>query len=168
MNRGTCAAELATGVCLEFLEAAIHATLHRRGLYPPELFERRSIFGISLLAAARPPALAAYVADFLTALGPLARRGVARQVVLQVLSADATPLEKHVFDFRLLGCSSEAGERQLAPAEAREALAALEQLLSEALQRLGAGDAYLRPLPPGECPGSGGAEAADARSRLHL
>ena len=89
---------------VEFLEVAIHHTLHARGIYPRELFEARSFYG-ARVQRCRHPDLTSYVEDTVSALrGPIARGDVQR-VVLVIKDGDSggagAPLEHHVFDFVL-------------------------------------------------------------------
>jgi hypothetical protein len=69
---------------LEFLEAAVHTVLHARGLYPPELFERRRLYGSCLCPRARHPGVCAYVASALAALRAPLLRGALQEVAVVV------------------------------------------------------------------------------------
>jgi hypothetical protein len=150
------AADVAADVLCEFLEAAVHATLQRRGLYPRDLFELRRVFGVPVQFA-RPPELVEYVADFVAAVRPMMRTGAAQLLSVVVTTAARVPLERHVFEFGLVGEAAAAaaalagGGPRPPPASAAdgEALPVLERLLAETLASLSAGDAWLRPLPPG-------------------
>jgi hypothetical protein len=153
------AADLAADVLCEWLDAAIHGTLHRRGLYAREHFEVCRLYGVAVQRA-RAPALQDYISAFVAAARPMIRTGAAQLVAVVVTTAARVPLERHVFEVGLVGAaaaaaaslSSGARAPPAAPADA-EALPGLERLLGEALMALPAADAFLRPLPPGtlEC-----------------
>ena len=138
MRRRETADWLAVDLLSELLEAALHATLARRSLYPAAVFESYRQYGVSLQRAVEP-SVCAYVASFVTALRPWLRAGTLHSVDLLVLSSDAQrQLERHSFSLGLLGAAA-----SVSPPPAREAadpagLAALERQCAELL---------LRPLP---------------------
>lgn len=73
---------------LEFLEAAVHTVLHARTLYPPEVFERRRLYGSCLCPRARHPGVCAYVASALAALRAPLLRGALQEVAVVVREED--------------------------------------------------------------------------------
>ena len=139
-------AHAAADVLCEFLEAAVHATLHRRGVYPEELFERVSLYGIN-----------AYIGDVVGGAHGWVCRGAARCLELVVTSAQHAVLERHVFQFQLLGAAATAAEQLAAgtlplPAGAdadSEPAAALERRLAELLVVQAQRDAWREALPAG-------------------
>lgn len=149
-------AHAAADVLCEFLEAAVHATLHRRGVYPEELFERVSLYGINVQRS-RHPELNAYIGDVVGGAHGWVCRGAARCLELVVTSAQHAVLERHVFQFQLLGAAATAAEQLAAgtlplPAGAdadSEPAAALERRLAELLVVQAQRDAWRAALPAG-------------------
>ncbi len=150
-------ADFAADVLCEFMDAAVHATLCRRGLYPSELFERVSLYGTPVQRV-RHPDLEKYVAGVVSAMRQWVRTGAARSLSLVVTAADHTPLERHVFHFSLRGSAASAAASLAASVSApigaewtnMTHLAELERQLAEMLNRHAQTDAWLEPLPPGE------------------
>ncbi|KAG8470546.1 hypothetical protein KFE25_008967 [Diacronema lutheri] len=86
------------------LEAAFHATLHVRGVYPPELFELRRVLNMPVRIS-RHPALKAYVRDAVVSIREAMQLAAVDKVELVLLAkgvepgAEPSPVERHVFDF---------------------------------------------------------------------
>ena len=89
---------------LEFLEVAIHHTLHARQVYPKELFEPRAFYR-ARAQRCRHPDLDSYVESAVRSLRAPIARGDVRRVALVLKDGDSggagAPLERHVFDFEI-------------------------------------------------------------------
>lgn len=84
------------------LEAAFHATLHIRGVYPPELFEPRRVLNLPVRIA-RHPALKEYVRNSVLSIKEAMLVGVVDKVELVILAsldarAEPVPIERHIFE----------------------------------------------------------------------
>lgn len=143
MKREPTGAEQTADFVQEFLVAAIHATLHRRGLYPPEMFVAARLFEVRVHRC-RYPALCAYVSDVVSSTRPWLLDGSLKALALCVHGPDAALIERHVFELGLRGAASQPGGGSLPGAGE---LVALQRALGEALLRHAAFDAFLQPAP---------------------
>eukprot|EP00937_MAST-01D_sp_MAST-1D-sp2_P004199 g4199.t1 len=82
---------------VEFLEVAVHQVLYARAVYPPELFERRAIYGVPVWMS-RHPDLNRYVGDAVRAAHMLLRVGQLKDFVVLMLGGDGRPTERFVFE----------------------------------------------------------------------
>lgn len=84
----------------EYLEAALHATLHARNVYPEEMFEVRRVLDVPIRRS-RHPSLNAYIHRVLAAaraaMGSVAIDKIAF-VMVRPDDPDAAPIERHVFE----------------------------------------------------------------------
>lgn len=68
-------------VLCEFIEAAIHTTIHARQLYSPELFERCKIYNILFISKSRHPQLNQYISSVVAKLKVSDTRFMASHIV---------------------------------------------------------------------------------------
>ncbi|KAJ1631851.1 DNA-binding protein [Pavlovales sp. CCMP2436] len=97
---------------MAYLEAAFHATLHARGVYPPELFEPRRVLDVPVRIA-RHPALKVYLRDAVLSVREAMTKGPVERVELVLLPAagfEPVPFERHVFDLGATRLRAAAGE----------------------------------------------------------
>lgn len=87
-----------------YLEAAIHATLHVRGVYPAELFEVRKVMNMPVHIS-RHPSLKKYVRDAVLSIREARQLEAVERVELVLLAANPEvptaehePFERHVFE----------------------------------------------------------------------
>lgn len=153
-------ADFAADCLCEFLEAALHCTLHRRGVYPAEAFELVRLYDVPVHRA-RHPELRDYLATAVGAMRPWVRTGAASRLEL-VICEDGDPrveVERHTFAFGLRGAAVEAAavlrDNRCPPAMPAAAVQAVEaelrRQLAEMLVRHSQTDAWLQPPLPGDC-----------------
>lgn len=117
------------------LEAAFHATLHVRGVYPPELFETRRVLNLPVCIS-RHPTLKAYVRNAVLGIKEAMHAGAVDKVELVVLAKmqdpglEPIPIERHVFD---LGDTLPRGGEHMSDDD----LEAIEQNLRASLASIG-------------------------------
>jgi len=78
---GSSAEEL--GFIASFLEAAVHQILYTRGLYPPALFETRTLYGVPVMMS-RHPDLNSYIAETVGAARGMLERGEFHALIVAV------------------------------------------------------------------------------------
>ncbi|KIZ00227.1 Mitotic spindle assembly checkpoint protein MAD2B [Monoraphidium neglectum] len=129
-------APLVDALC-EFLEAAVHAVLRARGLYPPELFERARLYGVAV-SKARHPGLCGYIASTISHIKPLLAAESLRELAVAFAAPDGAPLSKVTFIVQ-----------GVAPTLIDLDPDALEAAFRSALLKLQFIDNLLAPLPQG-------------------
>ena len=98
---GTASEQCGTsGVLCEFLEAAVHTAVKVRGVYPPELFERRRLYNV-VTYKARHPGLNEYIHETVHSLNPWIRSGALEKLVLVFIDAKDRPVERLVFHVKV-------------------------------------------------------------------
>lgn len=119
-----------------YLEAAFHATLHVRGVYPTELFEVRKVLNMPVHIS-RHPALKKYVRDAVLSIREVRQLGAIERVELvlsapnpEAPTAEHDPFERHVFD---LGPPRSRGSESLSDDE----LENIERNLRASLAQIG-------------------------------
>lgn len=85
----------------EFLEAAIHQILHARGVYPKELFQRGKLYNVPVQKS-RHPELNDYVSHLVRSIHSWMSKGGVESVILLIVDSRQQPLERFVFEFRVL------------------------------------------------------------------
>ncbi|XP_002968014.2 DNA polymerase zeta processivity subunit isoform X2 [Selaginella moellendorffii] len=125
----------ATLLC-EFLEAAVHLLLSIRGLYSPEVFERRRYMNC-LIHWARHPGLQQYIHNVVYSLHTWIKQGVVDKIALVVHNKENVAVEKYIFKLQV--DLSFEGEFRLND---------LEPDLRAFFMKIGASRHLLLPLPP--------------------
>lgn len=153
-------ADFAADCVCEFLEAALHATLHRRGVYPDEAFELVRLYDVPLHRA-RHPELRDYLATAVAAIRPWVRTGAASRLELVICEDgnSSVEVERHTFVFGLHGAAAEAAAqlrsnslpKPMSAADVQAVEGALRRQLAEMLVRHSQTDAWLQPPLGGEC-----------------
>lgn len=138
MNYGNPREASIIDIVLEFLEAAVHQILFVRRLYAEELFERRRLYGIAVRKS-RHPDLNAYIGEVFASLRKALVGGTLSKVAVLVRTESGQPVERFIFEPRLLAPPPD-GERL--------DLQAIEWQLKGALLKLQYSDTYLSRLPP--------------------
>ncbi|KAI9228337.1 MAG: DNA-binding protein [Piptocephalis tieghemiana] len=87
MSTGSLTYQETLDTLVEFLEVAFYTILHHGSLYPDQLFERRSKYGIPIYIS-RHPDLTGYVRDFLQAMRPSLEQDLVEEVSLNVRGED--------------------------------------------------------------------------------
>jgi mitotic spindle assembly checkpoint protein MAD2B len=85
--------EALVGVVCDFLEAAIHALLYARELYPRSAFEPRRKYGTATQMC-RHPDVCLYLRGFLADAQPWLLKGFVPSISVTVTRPDGTPLER--------------------------------------------------------------------------
>jgi hypothetical protein len=132
-----------------YLEAAFHATLCVRGVYPPELFEPRKVLNIPVRIS-RHPALKSYVREAVLSIREAMQLGAVEKVELVVLAVEGldprsepVPFERHVFE---LGPARARGGEDVSDDE----LEAIERSLTASLSQISRLEHKLD-APSGDC-----------------
>ena len=125
----------------------MHATLHRRRLYPAAAFAPRRYYdGLVELQRCEHPGVADYVCGFLRdCREPLLANSVRSLALVVFADKSGAPLERHEFRPQLLGASGV----DLPAAALQPGLHELMRQLAGMLTRMAASDACLPPLPDG-------------------
>jgi hypothetical protein len=89
-------------VFVEAVEAAIHAILCVRKIYPTEIFERRRLYGAPTYMS-RHPELNTYISTVLLNAKPLFAENAVDRIVCAIMGTKGEPLEYYVFDIQCLG-----------------------------------------------------------------
>lgn len=97
---------MADELLMSYLDAALNATLHVRGVYPAEVFETRKFLNLPVRVS-RHPALTAYLRKAVASVGEAMRMGIVDGIVLELLarshdlpSAEPRPFEQHIFEVK--------------------------------------------------------------------
>lgn len=149
---------------LEWVEAAVHATLHRRCIYPAAAFAPRRYYdGLVELQHCEHAGVASYVCCFLRDCREALLSNSVRSLALVVFAAGSgAPLERHEFRPEL------PGEGDLPAAALQPGLHELTRQLAGMLTRMAASDTCLPPLPDGAPRAATARCALTPLRRLHL
>lgn len=90
----------ATSLLGEFLEVAITLLLSVRGVYPPEIFERRRYLNVPVQWV-RHPELREYINSAIRNALPWIQQGIVEKLAVVFMDQDYKPLEKFTFELRL-------------------------------------------------------------------
>eukprot|EP00041_Stephanoeca_diplocostata_P011600 m.191851 g.191851 ORF g.191851 m.191851 type:complete len:204 (+) comp18602_c0_seq2:145-756(+) len=125
---GMTATEKITDTILEFLEAAVHVILYIRDVYPAQLFEQRTKYGIAIQMS-RHPELNTYVSGVLSSLRQYILEGTVNQISVVIQDENLSPQERFNFDIVMMGGATQgmANDRMV-----RDELRGLLQKLSVA------------------------------------
>lgn len=129
------------------MEAAFHATLHVRGVYPAELFEVRKVMNTPVHIS-RHPALKKYVRDAVLSIREARQLGAIERVELALVAAspeaptsEPDPFERHVFEF---GAPRSRGSERASDDELEE----IERNLRASLAQISRFGHRLAEIPP--------------------
>mmetsp|Transcript_22712 Transcript_22712/g.58453 ORF Transcript_22712/g.58453 Transcript_22712/m.58453 type:complete len:208 (+) Transcript_22712:54-677(+) len=129
-----------------YLDAAMNATLHTRGVYPAEVFETRKFLNLPIRVS-RHPELTAYLRKAVASVGEAMKTGTVDSVILELLApnddypaAGPQAFEQHVFEVRRLAAS-------LSAAASDDELDELERGLRASLAQINQLDQRLEPVP---------------------
>lgn len=133
---------MSSDIVLELLEVAINLILYTREIYPQAVFQRRKKYNIPVQMCIHP-GLQAYISECVGSLRPVLEKGEVQKVVLVVLSAQGTPVEKFIF---------EIVQHPTRPQNIKQDphLTRMEEALRAFCLKLSISDSLLQPLPP-EC-----------------
>ncbi|KAI5055428.1 hypothetical protein GOP47_0028949 [Adiantum capillus-veneris] len=120
----------------EFLEVAITLVLSVRGLYPPEVFERRRYLNVPV-PCARHPELREYINSAVTSAIPWIQKGIVEKLAVVIVDKSNTPLEKFTFQVQV----HQESNGQFMKTETEYALRAF-------FLKLSVSQPFLEPLPP--------------------
>ncbi|KAH7428778.1 hypothetical protein KP509_09G016900 [Ceratopteris richardii] len=125
-----------TSLLAEFLEVAITLVLSVRGIYPPEVFERRRYLNVPVQWA-RHPELREYINSAVTSAMPWIQKRIVEKLAVVILDKSNMPLEK--FTFQLQVHQEHSGNFTRTE---------IEYALRAFFLKLSVAQPYLEPLPP--------------------
>lgn len=120
----------------EFLEVAITLVLSVRGIYPPEVFERRRYLNVPVQWS-RHPELREYISSAVTSALPWIQKGIVEKLAVIFVDNNKKPLEKFTFHLQV----HQEHNGQIPATEIEYALRAF-------FLKLSASESYLETLPP--------------------
>uniref|UniRef100_A0A0P4VZC2 Mitotic spindle assembly checkpoint protein MAD2B n=1 Tax=Scylla olivacea TaxID=85551 RepID=A0A0P4VZC2_SCYOL len=131
---------MSSDIVLELLEVAINLILYTREIYPQAVFQRRKKYNIPVQMCIHP-GLQSYISECVGSLRPVLEKGEVQKVVLVVLSAQGTPVEKFIF---------EIVQHPTRPHDIKQDphLTRMEEALRAFCLKLSISDSLLQPLPP--------------------
>eukprot|EP00897_Mesotaenium_endlicherianum_P003073 jgi/Mesen1/2794/ME000170S01903 len=137
MEHTSSSAKEAALLLCDFLEVACHLILYVRGVYPPELFERRRHYEIPVQWA-RHPDLREYIHSATHRLQDWIQQGAVNKVAIVILDDKHCPVERFVFTIQT---DQSASALRLPVKE-------IEYVLRAFLLKITVCDSALTPIPP--------------------